>query len=73
MFVCLFSFCSHSPWRIGLGNKLAAAIGSFAEKAGEKLIFTGIFIFCTLIALLVILLLKQLKKLTHGAEELQKI
>ncbi|MFL2601319.1 MAG: peptide MFS transporter [Flavobacteriaceae bacterium] len=57
----------------GLGNKLAAAIGGFAEQAGEKQIFTGIFIFCTLIALLVILLLKQLKKLTHGAEELQKI
>ena len=57
----------------GLGNKLAAAIGSFAEKAGEKQIFTGIFIFCVLIALLVILLLKQLKKLTHGAEEIQKI
>ena len=56
----------------GLGNKLAASIGGYAETAGEKQIFTGIFIFCTLIAISVILLLKPLKRLTHGAEELKK-
>ena len=44
----------------GLGNKLAAAIGGFAEKAG-KANLPGDLIFCTLTALLVILLLKQLK------------
>jgi POT family proton-dependent oligopeptide transporter len=55
----------------GLGNKLAASIGGYAETAGEKQIFTGIFIFCTLIAISVILLLKPLKRLTHGAEELK--
>jgi POT family proton-dependent oligopeptide transporter len=53
----------------GIGNKLAAGIGGFAETAGEKEIFTGIFIFCTIISLLVLLLLKHLKRLTHGAEE----
>ena len=53
----------------GLGNKLAASIGGFAETAGEKQIFTGIFIFCTIVAILIILLLKPLKRLTHGAED----
>ena len=57
----------------GLGNKLAASIGGFAETAGEKQIFTGIFIFCTLIAISVFLILKPLKRLTHGAEELAKV
>lgn len=54
----------------GLGNKLAASIGGFAETAGEKQIFTGIFIFCTVIGVLVLLLLKPLKRLAHGAEDL---
>jgi POT family proton-dependent oligopeptide transporter len=54
----------------GLGNKLAASVGGFAETAGEKQIFTGIFIFCTIIGVLVLLLLKPLKRLTHGAEDL---
>ena len=49
----------------GLGNKLAASIGGFAETAGEKQIFTGIFIFCTVVGVLVCLLLKPLKRLAH--------
>jgi len=56
----------------GLGNKLAANIGGSAEATGEKVTFTGIFIFCTLFALLVIAILKPLKRLTHGAEDLSE-
>ena len=55
----------------GLGNKVAGALGEAAQDAGELQIFTGIAIFCTIIGLLVIALLKPLKRLTHGAEELK--
>jgi len=54
----------------GLGNKVAGLIGQSAEGAGEITIFTGLVIFCTVIGILVILLLKPLKRLTHGAEDL---
>jgi POT family proton-dependent oligopeptide transporter len=54
----------------GLGNKLAATIGENAQAAGEKETFTGIFIFCTLFAFLIIAILKPLKRLSHGAEDL---
>jgi len=53
----------------GLGNKVAGLIGEYSQSAGELEIFTGIAIFCTVIGLLVIALLKPLKRLTHGAEE----
>ena len=56
----------------GLGNKLAANIGENAGDAGEKATFTGIFVFCTLFGLLVIAILKPLKRLSHGAEDLSK-
>ena len=56
----------------GLGNKLAANIGGNAEAAGEKATFTGIFVFCTLFALLIITILKPLKRLAHSAEDLNK-
>lgn len=54
----------------GFGNYLAAWVGGFAEGAGEKAVFTGIFIFTILVGLIVLLLLKPLKRLTHGAEDL---
>jgi len=53
----------------GLGNKVAGLIGESASEAGELSIFTGIVIFCVIFGLLVILLLKPLKRLTHGAED----
>ncbi|MXV16338.1 peptide MFS transporter [Hufsiella ginkgonis] len=56
----------------GLGNYLASWVGIWSEKQGEKEIFFGITIFCTIFAGLVILFLKQLKKLSHGAEDLLK-
>ena len=53
----------------GLGNKVAGLLGEFSQSAGELEIFTGIAIFCTVVGLLVLALLKPLKRLTHGAEE----
>jgi len=53
----------------GLGNKVAGAVGSYSESAGEFEIFTGIAIFCIIFGLLVLALLKPLKRLTHGAED----
>ena len=53
----------------GLGNKVAGLLGESASEFGEFTIFTGIAIFCTIIGILVIALLKPLKRLTHGAEE----
>lgn len=55
----------------GLGNKLAGLIGEASQSAGELEIFTSIAIFCTIVGLLVIALLKPLKRLTHGAEDIQ--
>jgi POT family proton-dependent oligopeptide transporter len=55
----------------GFGNKLAAWIGGAAQGAGELAIFTGLVGFCTVVGILVLALLKPLKRLTHGAEDLQ--
>ena len=55
----------------GLGNKLAGLVGGLSEGAGEFQVFTGIAIFCLLFGLLIILILKPLKRLTHGAEDIQ--
>lgn len=55
----------------GIGNKVAGLLGEWSSTAGELEIFTGIAVFCTIIGLLVIALLKPLKRLTHGAEDKQ--
>lgn len=55
----------------GLGNYFAGELGQFSESAGELQVFTGIAIFCTVTGLIVLALLKPLKRLTHGAEELK--
>ncbi len=54
----------------GLGNKVAGTLGVYAQKAGELEIFTGIAIFCTLVGIIVLVMLKPLKRLTQGAEEI---
>ncbi len=54
----------------GLGNKVAGLLGEWSTSLGEFNIFTGIAVFCTIIGLLVILIIKPLKRLTHGAEDL---
>lgn len=55
----------------GFGNKLAGLVGEWSQSAGELEIFTGIAVFCTAIGALVIAMLKPLKRLTHGAEDIQ--
>ncbi len=56
----------------GLGNKVAGLLGESASELGEFTIFTGIAIFCTLMGILVLLVLKPLKRLVHGAEDLDR-
>ena len=53
----------------GLGNKVAGIIGESASDFGELTIFSGILIFTVLIGGIFILMLKPLKRLTHGAED----
>jgi POT family proton-dependent oligopeptide transporter len=53
----------------GLGNKVAGLLGEWSESLGEFKIFTGIAIFCTIFGLLVLLIIKPLKRLAHGAED----
>ncbi|VAW25082.1 Di-tripeptide/cation symporter [hydrothermal vent metagenome] len=57
----------------GLGNKLAGVLGEAAQSAGEYTIFMGIFIFCALFGLVLIVFVKKLKKLTHGADDVKTI
>jgi POT family proton-dependent oligopeptide transporter len=53
----------------GLGNKVAGLLGESASEYGEYTIFAGITIFTVIFGFLVILILKPLKRLTHGAED----
>jgi POT family proton-dependent oligopeptide transporter len=53
----------------GLGNKVAGLIGESASELGELVIFSGIGVFCTIFGILVILIIKPLKRLMHGAED----
>jgi POT family proton-dependent oligopeptide transporter len=53
----------------GLGNKLAGVIGESSVQAGELKVFGGLFLFAVSFGILVLLLLKPLKRLTHGAED----
>ncbi|WP_271407086.1 peptide MFS transporter [Tenacibaculum soleae] len=55
----------------GLGNKVAGLVGEMSEGAGEFQVFTGIAVFCTLFGILILLILKPLKRLTHGAEDIE--
>ncbi|HEY9185585.1 MAG TPA: peptide MFS transporter [Salegentibacter sp.] len=53
----------------GLGNKVAGILGEFAAEAGDFAIFTGITIFTVSFAVIVLIMLKPLKRLTHGVED----
>ena len=57
---------------IGLGNKVAGYLGESSSKAGELSIFSGIAIFTILFSTIIILLIKPLKRLTHGVESNEK-
>lgn len=54
-----------------IGNKVAGWVGEAAQSAGELSIFLGVFGFCTLFGFLLILFVKRLKKLTHGADDVK--
>lgn len=53
----------------GMGNYVSGWVGEYSQTAGEFEIFTGIAIFCTIFGILVLLIIKPLKRLTHGAED----
>ena len=53
----------------GLGNKVAGLIGEAAENAGAMEVFTGVTIFCLAFGVLLLVFVKKLKALTHGAED----
>lgn len=57
----------------GLGNKIAGWIGEAAQSAGEYTIFMSVFIFCVAFGLLLIIFVKKLKKLTHGADTVKSL
>ncbi|MDE0772446.1 MAG: peptide MFS transporter [Salibacteraceae bacterium] len=54
---------------VGIGNKLAGILGEAAQDAGEMAIFTGIAVSSLVLGILVLIFVKKLKALTHGAEE----
>ncbi len=55
----------------GLGNKVAGLLGESAADSGEKAVFTTIVIFTVAVGIIVLALLKPLKRLTHGAEDIE--
>ncbi len=55
-----------------IGNKIAGWIGEVAQSAGELTIFLGVFAFCVGFGLILILFVKKLKKLTHGADDVKE-
>ncbi|WP_282134196.1 peptide MFS transporter [Seonamhaeicola maritimus] len=57
----------------GLGSKVAGIVGEAASDFGEYAIFLGILVFTIIIGALFILLLKPLKRLTHGAEDNERM
>ena len=57
----------------GLGSKVAGVVGESASDFGEYAIFSGILIFTVIIGSLFILILKPLKRLTHGAEDQERV
>jgi len=55
----------------GLGNKVAGSLGELSTELGEYAIFLGITVFCVLFGILMVAITKPLKRLAHGAEDLQ--
>ncbi|WMI68494.1 peptide MFS transporter [Mangrovimonas sp. YM274] len=57
----------------GLGSKVAGIVGESASDFGEYTVFLGILIFTIIVGTLFILVLKPLKRLTHGAEDNERM
>ncbi len=54
----------------GIASKIAGLIGEAAQSAGELTIFLGVFAFCVAFGFVLIIFVKKLKKLTHGADDI---
>jgi POT family proton-dependent oligopeptide transporter len=50
---------------------VAGSIGEQIKNYSELQLFTGVAIFCVAFGILVLLLLKPLKRLVHGAEDIK--
>jgi len=57
---------------VGIGNKAAGVLGEMAQDAGEMTIFGAIAAACFIIGVLLFLLVKKLKEMSHGAEDLNE-
>jgi len=57
----------------GLGSKVAGIVGESASEFGEYTIFLGVLVFTVVVGSLFILILKPLKRLTHGAEDNERM
>lgn len=52
----------------GIGNKVAGLLGEGAQQVGELVVFTGITAMCVVAGVLILLFLRRLNALTHGAD-----
>lgn len=57
---------------VGLGNKAAGMIGGVAQEAGEMTVFGIIAAACLFIGIMLFFLVKKLKAISHGAEDLKE-
>jgi POT family proton-dependent oligopeptide transporter len=57
---------------LGLASKIAGMVGEAAQSMGELAIFWGVFGFCAAFGLLLLAFVKKLKKLTHGADDVDE-
>lgn len=55
-----------------IGNKVAGLVGEAAQSAGELTIFFSVFAFCVGFGILLLVFVKKLKKLTHGADDVDE-
>ena len=55
-----------------LGNKVAGLVGEAAQESGELAIFLSVFGFCVAFGLLLLLFVKKLNALTHGADDVDE-
>ncbi|MFT5050300.1 MAG: POT family proton-dependent oligopeptide transporter [Chlamydiales bacterium] len=54
----------------GFGNKLAGMVGGFVENKSEFVIFTGITVFTVVFSAILLVFLRPLNRMTHGAEDI---
>ena len=57
---------------LGIASKIAGMVGEAAQSLGELAIFYGVFGFCAAFGILLLIFVKKLKKLTHGADDIDE-